>query len=497
MSFHKGSAKTLIARDAGHHYSKRTQIIVTLVIVLMIIIPTVAFLVLRRVRRYHYEPKLVPGSYLKRKWQEWIPRGTYSKVSSRRHGRGDSVPTEYAPNPIAAEEARATNAAAAGVDRNTSVRSVMTLPAYSSAPKPTEQVIGREGERGGMDVVAEYPETVEEEEGRRDEEMESLYQIRLARRQEIADREARRQARREARERGDFETLDRLRRESRARAHGESSGDLSVSAATMLAEHRSRGRERRVSAVAYGSVGLVRHDGTRLRSSSAHSADSERGGLLEGAAPMADERPSHSRATSRGSIFSSLRPSHDRTRSGSSALSISTTATDVDREGIFIPPGQLFSGNYRQSGEGRSSNSSDSTTAGASLSPAETRYTPEPSSNSEGDIGDNAIPPPVVNPAGTEPPDYDNLDWGAAPPYSSPIREPGQASQVDSLERQIADRSIRQGSSNSARTVNSRSGGVTRIPTLPPQLPQLRTFPSIRVHTATEPNTPASPVRHD
>ena len=72
-------------------------------------------------------------------------------------------------------------------DRNTSVRSVMTLPAYSQAPKETEQVIGREGERAGMDTVVEFPEDPAEEEARREEEMESLYQIRQARRQEVAE----------------------------------------------------------------------------------------------------------------------------------------------------------------------------------------------------------------------------------------------------------------------------------------------------------------------
>ncbi len=63
-----------------------------------------------------------------------------------------------------------------GVDRNTSVRSVMTLPAYSSAARENERILGREGERGGIDNVIELPETVDEEERVREEEMESLYQ---------------------------------------------------------------------------------------------------------------------------------------------------------------------------------------------------------------------------------------------------------------------------------------------------------------------------------
>ncbi|KAF2785605.1 hypothetical protein K505DRAFT_6412, partial [Melanomma pulvis-pyrius CBS 109.77] len=96
---------------------------------------------------------------------------------------------------------------AAGVDRNTSVRSVMTLPAYSPAARENEQILGREGERGGIDTVLEFPETNDDEEQRREGEMESLYQIRLARRREAAEREERRQARREARARGDTAAL--------------------------------------------------------------------------------------------------------------------------------------------------------------------------------------------------------------------------------------------------------------------------------------------------
>ena len=109
--------------------------------------------------------------------------------------------------------------------------------------------------------MVEHPETAEEEEGRREEEMESLYQIRLQRRQEIADREARRQERRDARARGDQATLERLRQESTLRAQER---DLSGTAA-MIAEHQSKSRERRVGSVSYAELGVARHDGTRIR----------------------------------------------------------------------------------------------------------------------------------------------------------------------------------------------------------------------------------------
>lgn len=166
--------------------------------------------------------------------------------------------------------------AANGVDRNTSIRSVMTLPAYSSAARENERVLGREGERAGMDNVIELPETQDEEERLREEEMESLYQIRLARRIEAAEREARRQARREARARGDAQALADIRRRA------EQAADLSISQ-MLIAEHqaRQRSRDHRVSSVAYGDLGVARHDGTRLR---ANSSESDNRPLLDSAA---------------------------------------------------------------------------------------------------------------------------------------------------------------------------------------------------------------------
>ncbi|KAG9599721.1 hypothetical protein KCV04_g19601, partial [Aureobasidium melanogenum] len=105
----------------------------------------------------------------------------------------------------------------AAVNRHTSIRSIATLPAYSAVPHENEGVLGREGERAGMDTVVEFPETTEEEEGRREAEMESLWQIRQQRRQEAAEREDRRRRRREARARGDLEALSALRHETALR----------------------------------------------------------------------------------------------------------------------------------------------------------------------------------------------------------------------------------------------------------------------------------------
>jgi hypothetical protein len=189
----------------------------------------------------------------------------------------------------------------AGVDRNTSVRSVMTLPAYSSAAREDERVLAREGERAGVDTVVELPETLDEEEHQREEEMESLYQIRLARRIEATDREARRQARREARARGDVQALADIRRRA------EEAADLSVSQ-MLIAEHqaRTRSRDRRVSAVAYGDLGVARHDGTRLR---ANSSESDNRPLLDSAASFSGQsrgRDAHQRGLSVTSLAQSV-----------------------------------------------------------------------------------------------------------------------------------------------------------------------------------------------
>lgn len=309
------------------------------------------------------------------------------------------------------EETAAINTAAAGVNRNTSVRSVMTLPAYSQAPKESEQVLGREGERAGMDTVVEFPETQDEEDAAREVEMESLYQIRQARRREIAEREERRQERREARERGDFNRLEELRRESRNRNQPVNQSTGNLTADTLIAEHQSRPKERRVSSVAYMDVGQVRHDGTRLR---ANSTESERGGLLDGAAPMGEN--AHGRTTSDATSLYTLNPSSSslarpnlpfaggRQRSDSGALSISTVSSfDVPQP---TPLGTDEPSHHRGSND--SDPDSPSTSAN---SPAANRFTPE---GTEPDDSNNHDIP--------RPPEYEHLDWGDAPSYEEALR---------------------------------------------------------------------------
>lgn len=272
-----------------------------------------------------------------------------------------------------------------GVDRHTSVRSVATLPAYSAVPREHEGVLGREGERAGMDQVVEFPEDEREEEDRREEEMESLWRIREQRRQEAAEREDRRRRRREARARGDRATLTALRQESMLRATLRQENGSQA----MIAEHNTRPRERRVSAVSYGDLGVASHDGTRVR---ANSNDSDSRPLLDGASGTGMSgpvRPWVSRET-----FST----HHRMPSTTSVLSMSS-ADYEDREGSF----EAISLQQTQT---RSRAHSGARSQSRSLRRTSTPQIP----TFDIDLADHPIPMP-------EPPQYDALGFEDAPPY--------------------------------------------------------------------------------
>ncbi|KAK8104316.1 uncharacterized protein PG998_011349 [Apiospora kogelbergensis] len=190
-----------------------------------------------------------------------------------------------------------------GVNRNISIRSIMTLPAYRNKPDDNEQVLGREGERDGVDMVLERSDERDDED-LRETEMETLYQIRLARRAEIAEREERRRLRREARARGDMVALAELSQRARAASQSSVISEL-------RAEHErlKTQRQRAVSSVSYADLGVAHHDGTRLR---ANSTESDRVGLLSDAASVAPSFNSHA---------SPSLSTHHRQRSASSVLS--------------------------------------------------------------------------------------------------------------------------------------------------------------------------------
>ncbi|KAI9834621.1 MAG: hypothetical protein M1826_000023 [Phylliscum demangeonii] len=250
---------------------------------------------LRAVRVRSPNPRFLPTRYLQRKWRAWT-----SKNKEARGGKYNQAPLQDVEITTATESSpRSGDEAVDGetdahdrVDRHTSVRSIMTLPAYRPTAAESEQILGREGERAGIDVVIEFPETAEEEEDRRADDAATMYQTRLARRAEAAEREDWRRRRQEARDRGDGAALEALRIERRAaRQRAESGPDANLAAAASttsfpasLVSLASVGvtRDRRVSSVSYADVGLARHDGSRLRSSS----DAAESPLLDGAAPM-------------------------------------------------------------------------------------------------------------------------------------------------------------------------------------------------------------------
>lgn len=299
-----------------------------------------------------------------------------------------------------------------GVDRNTSVRSIMTLPAYRPSPLPSERLIAREGERAGVDTVIEFPETVDEEEARREEDMESLFQIRQARRREINEREERRCERAAAREAGDWARLEQLRLQSQARARARAGSEASstgslgeVRSSTLIAEHqlRTASRDRRVSSVSYASLGLARHDGSRIR---ADSVESDHRPLLDSAASMGGTNRSAASSRRGSGLFQTHNfpplPQHHRAPSADSAFSLNSEAQDTPQT----------------STHGERSGSDP---------PVPTPSTDDPNSPPL----DRQAPPPA------EPPRYgEHIQHQAgeeAPPYSFPVAERGAGPQLPPL----------------------------------------------------------------
>lgn len=346
------------------------SIICSLTVIIM------TFFVLRTLRRMDCRPTYLPGKYLKEKWTQWRPGVKYGQVPDQPPQTRAQDTAYRGPGPAGPEggtEMTTTTPGTDGIQRDTSVRSTITLPAYSSSPNPTEQIIAREGERAGMDVVVEFPETAEEEESRREGMMESLYQIRLQRRREVNERNARRQARREAREQGNTGRVEQLRLESQARRRDRSATNTSERTASMaLREHRARSSDGRISRVNYASLGCVRHDGSRVRG---NSAESDNRPLLDASAPLGG----HSRGDS------------------ASSLASASSLSDVDT----LNPAPSHPQSARESMSGPSEGPDN------------------------GDVGAHSIPPP----------DYEHLDWGEAPAYDdrspdhspdhSPDRSPG------------------------------------------------------------------------
>ena len=268
------------------------------------------------VRARNQDPKYVPTSFLKSRWRAWKP-ANYGRIAkpAPSHTRDNSLSgtplnSTIAPNSTGNSAAPSSTVSTStrtnntNIDHRLSVRSIISLPPYNPEARPTEQVIAREGERGGIDTVVEFPETEAELEEQREAEMQTLFAIRQARRQQQAERDERRTAIREARERHDWRRLEELEREQRLRNREEREArqnatgpaavqDVGLLIAELQSQREAR-KDRRVPEVAYGHLGLARHDGSRIR---ADSVESDNRPLLSSAASMA-ESPGNSRAPS-------------------------------------------------------------------------------------------------------------------------------------------------------------------------------------------------------
>lgn len=281
-----------------------------------------------------------------------------------------------------------------------------------------------------------------------------------------------------------------------SRARADSTNALTVSdqsAAVLLAEHQSRGRESRVASVSYADIGHVRHDGSRAR---ANSNESERGGLLEGAATMGEARAHHRVASGSSSFFSVFTRAHGRNRSTSS-LSISTTTSDVDHAPHLRSP-PVAHGDHRRSSSGQinlpghelSRMNNDATPTATPRSSQEASH-----NNASNDIADYHIPPPIGGPSFTsQPPNYDP-HWAEAPAYQSPIAENNASFRRDLSSSTSLPPNEQPSELHDNSATRATAAPTSSISRYPPRLPSIKILPSISVEGATEPNTPSSPVR--
>ncbi|KAK6349217.1 hypothetical protein TWF730_009969 [Orbilia blumenaviensis] len=250
-------------RNGLNMNSTQTGIVTTIVAIIgVVILGFLSYVILKSIRLRYKDPKYLPGSYLKKKWKNWDVMG-YQAAGGSNSGSSRN-PNQARINRVA--RSRANVEANRALDRQNSVRSVITLPPYREmAEMDLERTIGREGERGGLDTIVQLPETADEEEDRREERMQAMYELRLQRRAQRAAREARSAS-------GSVTTLGND-------GNGGTGSSVSLTAMDMEAGGSGRtaseltaailnDRTRRLSEVSYGDVGYARHDGSRVRSTS-------------------------------------------------------------------------------------------------------------------------------------------------------------------------------------------------------------------------------------
>ncbi|KAI1271269.1 hypothetical protein F5Y07DRAFT_24880 [Xylaria sp. FL0933] len=431
---HGSSPLSARITDDDGSMNQPTIIIIIVLIVAVVILTGGAFLFLKRRAESH-----------RRQYQQASNLEPYSSETSTRNND-----RRTGPGSVNVSETNR-NSTISNIDRNTSIRSIMTLPKYSNTANEGEQVLGRAGERDGVDIILEMPSD-EQHEALRDEEMETMYQIRLARRQQNADREERRRLTQEARERGDTVALEELRARRRAEAENPTIDELREEQSRL----RNR-RERAVSSVSYHDLGVARHDGSRIR---ANSTESERVGLLSDAASIAVSTRSPSamstrRASEMGSIALDTRSpsahSHHRMHSVSSVLSLDNNGEVSPRSGAATP--QLGNGHHTRAGS-------------------------SPEIVTEADLGDSDMPPPDY-----EDVSLDDARSGATTPmfHEPPPDYSGHARRTsDSESGDLASPTDVDGSRRSSHRSSRGVGGVPQLPSL-----RIRELPQIVIEPST------------
>jgi hypothetical protein len=168
----------------------------------------------------------------------------------------------------------------------------------------------------------------------------------------------------------------------------------------LIAEHQSRtqGRDRRVSEVAYGDLGVARHDGTRLR---ANSSESDSRPLLDSAASMSGQS-GRSRGYTANTV-DSRRDAHNR------GLSVTSLAQSVESRP---------SDDYDFADASRSNSQSNANSDGFEVVPL----------NPERSRSGSRIPSPNLDIPREQAPAYED-----PPNYESPLNE--RAPQLPSLDR--------------------------------------------------------------
>lgn len=133
-------------------------------------------------------------------------------------------------------------------------------PMYNKDIQGGERILGRQGERA-CDTVKSPGQSEAEVQARYETEMQQLYEIRTARREESRARQERMARRNAARVIGDYDTLRALQEEALVAASVcEQTGSIA-----MIRRYENRDKSTKIASVNYHGLGIVRHDGSKVK----------------------------------------------------------------------------------------------------------------------------------------------------------------------------------------------------------------------------------------